>query len=159
MDSSILLGLLLSFLPGAEARYGIIPIAYSAFGDKLVFWPLFFLTFILNILVVPVVFLFLEYLHHHLIPWKPYRRTIGAFVDRQKSKAEGVQERMYNLGYVALLFFVAVPFTGTGAYTATIIAWTLGLSKRKSFLAISIGVFIAMIIGLLGVLSVLSVLA
>tara|TARA_Y100000310_G_scaffold335488_1_gene417679 strand:+ start:3407 stop:3688 length:282 start_codon:yes stop_codon:yes gene_type:complete len=84
--------------------------------------------------------------------WRVYHRTIGRFVERKKKTAEKVEEKIYNLGYLALALFVAIPFTGTGAYTGTLIAWILGLSKKKSFVAISLGVLASGLITLFATL-------
>jgi uncharacterized membrane protein len=56
---------------------------------------------------------------------------------------------MEELGYIALMIFVAIPLPGTGAWTGTLIAWTLGLNRLKSFIAIAVGVLIAGLLVLL----------
>jgi uncharacterized membrane protein len=148
MDWTIWSGLLLTLLPGAESRMGLPAIIYSVLKEGGSIWPWFFLVVILNSLLVLVIFFFLEFIHHRLEGWKLYHKTAGRFIEKHKKTAEKVQEKMHNLGYIALALFVAIPFTGTGAYTATTVAWILGLSKRKSFIAISIGVFFASLITL-----------
>jgi uncharacterized membrane protein len=143
MDSAVWWAFLMSFAPGFESRVSV-PILYYSFQDLgYAFWFYFFIVILLNSLVVLVVFLFLEFLHHHLMEWKIYHKTFGKFIEKKKKTAEKVQHRMHNLGYITLALFVAFPFTGTGAYTATIVAWILGLSKKKSFVAISVGILLA----------------
>ena len=46
----------------------------------------------------------------------------------------------------ALTLFVAIPLPGTGAWTGSLIAALFGLPKRKSFLAVSLGVLISGVI-------------
>lgn len=48
--------------------------------------------------------------------------------------------------YIALALFVGVPLPVTGAWTGCLVAHVLGLDRRKSALAIELGVLIASII-------------
>ena len=148
MKNFLLWAILFSILPGSETRIGI-PILYNNISHLgVTFWTFFLILVILNGLVVFPVMFFLEFAHDHLLAWKLYGKTFGRFVERKKKTAEKVQSKMHNMGYVALTLFVAIPFTGTGAYTGSIVAWTLGLSKRKTFLSILLGVAFASIITL-----------
>ena len=52
--------------------------------------------------------------------------------------------------YVALALFVGVPLPFTGAWTGTLVAYVLGLTRWKAIVAISVGVLIASIIVLIG---------
>jgi uncharacterized membrane protein len=139
MGWRILLGFLLSMAPVTELRAGVPLVVSESIEMGVSFWPFFIIVIFLNSLVIPLVFLFLNFLHHHLDEWKAYRITFGRYVEKKQKTADKLQEKMYNLGYVALALFVAIPFTGTGAYTGTIVAWTLGLSKRKTYIAITAG--------------------
>jgi uncharacterized membrane protein len=51
---------------------------------------------------------------------------------------------------LALTLFVAVPLPVTGAWSGCLVAWTLGLDRKKSILAISLGVVIAGLIVFFG---------
>ena len=68
---------------------------------------------------------------------------MGKFLEKVQKKADKVQKKMENLGFVALALFVAIPLPGTGAWTGTFVAWVLGLERWKSYLAIGAGVVIA----------------
>jgi uncharacterized membrane protein len=46
-------------------------------------------------------------------------------------------------GWFGITLFVAVPLPITGAWTGTLGAWVLGLSKRRTMLAVILGVIIA----------------
>jgi len=46
-------------------------------------------------------------------------------------------------GIPGLLIFVAIPLPGTGAWTATAIAWLLDLEWKRAFVTISVGVAVA----------------
>jgi len=150
MVNSILWAFILSILPGFESRVGILALYYNVQSLTAIFWIYFFILVILNSLMVFPVMFFLEFLHHHFLEWGMYRKTFGRFVESKKKTADKVQAKMHNIGYIALALFVAIPFTGTGVYTGSIVAWMLGLSKRKTFLSVLAGVFIAAMIMLVG---------
>ena len=54
------------------------------------------------------------------------------------------------------MLFVAVPLPLTGAYSGTLLAWFFNLKRRKSYLAIFLGVLIAGIIVTLTTLGIRS---
>jgi uncharacterized membrane protein len=43
-------------------------------------------------------------------------------------------------GWLGIAAFVAIPLPMTGAWTGTLGAWVLGLSKRRTLLAVILGV-------------------
>ncbi len=53
------------------------------------------------------------------------------------------RDKIDKYGVWGLLLFVAIPIPGTGAWTGSLLASLLYLDKKKSFLVISVGVFIA----------------
>jgi len=61
-------------------------------------------------------------------------------VEKARAKVHGKVERY---GYLGLLIFVAIPLPVTGAWTGTLGAWVLGMSKKKACLAIVGGVLVA----------------
>ena len=50
------------------------------------------------------------------------------------------------IAYLGLVLFVGIPLPGTGAWTGSLIASVLEMDKKKSFLAILVGVIMASII-------------
>ncbi len=96
-----------------------------------------------NILIIPVIFIFLDTLHHVFYRIKLYRRVFDHFVERTRRKAE---RNVGNYGYWGVMLFVAIPLPITGAYTGTLAAWLLKLNKTKSFLYLALGVLIAGVI-------------
>jgi len=143
MNTQILIGLLLTILPVSELRGGLPVIAEYTIRNGLSIWPYFLMVLVLNILIILVVFLFLDSLHKLLMKIGIYRKIIGKVLNHLQRKIKKLQQRMDKWGYLALTFFVAVPLPGTGAWTGTLIAWTLGLNRWKSFIAIALGVIIA----------------
>ncbi|MBI2129947.1 small multi-drug export protein [Candidatus Woesearchaeota archaeon] len=128
-----------SFLPISELRGGIPIGLYAGLNIFLVY----FASVIANILVVPVVYFFLGYVHDHFMKSRLYKKTFDGFLDRTRRKAH---KSIDKWGYIGLMIFVAIPFPATGAYTGALAAWFFELDKWKSFLAISLGVAIAGII-------------
>jgi len=92
---------------------------------------------VLNMLVTPVVFLFLQTLHKLLM------NLFGRLVERSRAK---VKSKVDKYGYLGLALFVAIPLPVTGAYTGALGAWVLGMDKKKAFAAIALGVCISGVI-------------
>ena len=62
-------------------------------------------------------------------------------------KSAAKTEREMSIGvFIALMIFVAIPFPGTGAWTGSLVAALFNLPKRKSFLAVMLGVLISGIV-------------
>jgi len=81
--------------------------------------------------------------------FKPYRSVMSRVLRRIRRKSDRVEKQVGGVGYIALAALVAIPLPGTGAWTGALIAWMLGLSRWKSFIAIAAGVVIAGFIVLL----------
>ena len=129
--------ILLALLPISELR-GAIPWAY--FNGA----PLGVATALgvgINLLVAPIAYLFLASLHTFFFrSWKWYQAFFTRFVERARIK---VEPHFSKWGYVGLALFVGVPLPITGAWTAALGAWVLGLKKRPTIIAISFGVLIS----------------
>lgn len=57
-----------------------------------------------------------------------------------------LNNQVAKYGYWALAIFVAIPLPATGAWTGALAAFVFGLPRKKSFLAILLGVCMAAII-------------
>ena len=75
--------------------------------------------------------------------FRPYKNFYQAYLKRIQKKVDKFEERHAAYGFIALTIFVSIPFPTTGAWTGTIIAWLLGLERKKSIIAIACGVLIA----------------
>lgn len=143
MFSQFIIGLILSFLPISELRVGLPLVINYAIKNSIPIAPIFILVLAINISAIFFAFLFLEFVHHRLIKFKFYKNSIGKLITRSKRKADKLEKRMSTIGYLALMFLVAIPLPGTGAWTGVLFSWTLGLNKKKSIIAISAGVMAA----------------
>ena len=127
---------LLGLLPVSELR-GCIPLAlYYRISPVYSF----LMCVAANLAIIPIAFLFLDFVHHRLIGIGVYRRLFDHFVKRTRRKAEKAIERY---SYLGLILFVGIPMPATGAYTGVLAAWLLGLDRRKASLMIALGVLLA----------------
>ena len=149
MDIQILIGLLLTISPVFELRGGLPIVVEYAVRNGVSVWPYFLLVLALNIGVIFLIFLFFDFVHGVLMRLRWYRKVVGGVLRRLQKKIDRVESKMDRWGYFALMFFVAIPFPGTGAWTGTIVAWVMGLDRVKSFFAIAAGIVIAGILVLL----------
>jgi len=149
MDVQILIGLLLTILPVFELRGGLPLIVEYTARHNLSIWPYFLIVLILNILVILLIFMFFDFLHKIFMHMNWYKVIVERALKRLQKKVDKIEKDMDKWGYFALMFFVAIPLPGTGAWTGTIAAWVMGLDRLKSFIAISAGVVIAGLLVLL----------
>lgn len=94
-----------------------------------------------NILPIPLILLFFD----KVLDWMRKGR-LKKFARRLDKKVEKNRTKVDKYGYVGLLFFVAIPMPGTGAWTACLVASALKLEKKKSFLYTALGVLMASVI-------------
>lgn len=144
--NQLFLALLLSILPISELRAAI-PLAVDyTIKNSIPFFPVFFFIVLLNALVIFPIFFFLDFFHHKLMNISLYKRIFGFYLRKLQKRVDKIERKMPKYGYFALALFVAVPLPATGVWTGTLIAWILGLERKKSIEAIILGVMIAGII-------------
>ena len=95
-----------------------------------------------NVLPIPFVLLFLRYVLDILSKWNITKKIVNWL----EKKVESKREQIDKYGYFGLILFVGIPLPGTGAWTGALLAVMLGLSRKKSFICILIGVLLAAII-------------
>jgi uncharacterized membrane protein len=132
----------LAFMPISELR-GAIPFAIA--NNIPWYWAYPFAA-TLNALVAPVCWIFLATLHKLLYGTEPekgvrwYRNFFDRFVERARKKLSGGVEKW---GWLGIAVFVAIPLPLTGAWTGTLGAWVLGISRKRTMLAVVLGVITA----------------
>lgn len=129
---------IVSMLPIIELRGGLIAASLLHVN----FIQAFIICFIGNILPVPFILLLIEKIFELLKKWNPTKKIVTKLEIKTLSK----KEQINKYGYLGLLLFVGIPLPGTGAWTGTLLAVLLHLDKKKSFVAISLGVLLAGII-------------
>ena len=129
----------LSFLPISELR-GAIPFAIA---NGVPWYTAYVMAVFLNALVAPACWIFLSTLNKLFLKMDWYRRLFERFIERARNK---LHEKVERWGWLGVAVFVAIPLPITGAWTGTLGAWVLGVSRRKTMIAVIIGVATAGVI-------------
>ena len=123
----------LAFLPISELR-GAIPFAMA---NHVPWYIAFAVAVFFNALVAPACWIFLSTLHKLFLKISWYKKIFERFIERARNK---LHESIERWGWLGIAVFVAIPIPFTGAWTGTLGAWVLGLSKRKTMIAVILGV-------------------
>ncbi len=128
---------LISMIPFIELR-GSIPYGLIVFHLN----PLltFTIAIIGNMVPVPLILLFLEDLEKFARRWQWVSHLLDRIFERTYKKAN---EKVRRWEYLSLIFFVAIPLPGTGAWTGSLIAYLFKMRIKPATVAIFIGVVIA----------------
>jgi len=132
----------LSFMPISELR-GAIP--YAILHGIPWYWAYLFCA-VLNALVAPVCWIFLATVHKLLYGesedkgFRWYKSFFNHFVEKARNK---LSRNLEKWGWLGIAVFVAIPLPITGAWTGTLGAWILGVSKKRTMAAVILGVVIA----------------
>ena len=78
--------------------------------------------------------------------WLKKFKTTEKIVVKLEKKILSKKAQIEKYGYLGLLLFVGIPLPGTGAWTGAGLAVLLRLDKKKSSIAIFLGVILASII-------------
>jgi len=155
IDLRFIYAILLSILPVSELRGGLIYASLNGLN------PLasFLICTTANILVIFLIFFFLDKINHLFLRIRFYKRFFDKYLEILHKKIDKFEEKYSAVGFLALVFFTAIPIPIIGgAWTAVLISWILDLDRRKSILAISLGVVIAGILISIGTFGLASLL-
>ncbi len=124
--------MLVTLLPWAELR-GAIPLGI-AYGLN----PLLVFVFAvgLNIALIPVIFFFLDRLFPYFEHWK----ITQSLLSHVRRKTEPYVKKY---GFLGLTIFTAIPFPGSGVYSACLASDIFDVPREKAVAAIAWGVLIA----------------
>lgn len=147
MISKILILILVTFIPFLELRASI-PLGiltnqvkffgFQGFGLP---WTLVFLVCVLtNIVLGPLVYLFLDKCVHYLLKFKLFRKPYNKIVGRTQRRIEPYVKKY---GLLGIALFIGIPLPGSGSYTGALGAYLLGVGYKKFIIANIIGVLIA----------------
>ena len=137
----------ITFLPGIELR-GSIPIAILYYKENVLLS--FVIITLVNILLIPIVFL----LWHYILILAEKIPFIKRYLDNIQGRASRFIDKY---GFLGLMLFVAIPLPGTGAYTGAFAAEIFKMNKKKAFIAVAMGVIIAGVIVTLASAGVISI--
>ena len=121
-------------MPIFELR-GAIPLALW-YNPSLSPVVVFAICIIINLLAIPIAYFLLDFIVPPLRRRvKPVDKIFKWFVKRARTRQ--------GLSLVGLAAFVGVPLPVTGAYTGTLIAYILGIDRKRAAVAIMAGVIMA----------------
>ena len=132
----------ISMVPVIELRAAI-PVGA---GMGLEMWQCFLAAVLGNLLPVPFLVLFGGKVLHWLAGFEKFGKPFRKILEIGEKKVGKMNKTLFW----GLLTFVAIPLPGTGAWTGALIAITLGLSLKKAFPPIALGVVGAGLIMMLG---------
>ncbi len=136
---SILMTLLISMVPVLELRAAI-PAGVIAGLDIPVVVAV---AIIGNLIPIPFIIVFIR----KIFKWMQTKREkLAALVIRLVDKAARKNDKVLKYEFWGLMFFVAIPLPGTGAWTGALIAAMLDMQLKRAFPAIAAGVVIAAVI-------------
>ena len=131
----------ISLLPLLELRGGLIAAALLGV-DPL---PSYLISIVGNLLPIPFILLLINKILDWMRNSKHFNK-IAQWLDKKVEKHKGQIEKY---GYLWFVLFVRIPLPGTGAWTGSLIASVLEMDRKKTFLAVVVGVIMASIIMML----------
>ena len=128
----------ISLMPILELRGGLIAAALLGIS------PLqsYIICIIGNLVPIP----FILFLINKILNWmrnSKHFNKMASWLDKKVEKHKGQIEKF---GYLGIVLFVGIPLPGTGAWTGSLIASVLEMDKKKTFLSVLLGVFMASVI-------------
>ena len=134
---------LISMIPILELR-GAMPIAL---GMDIPFYQALIICVIGNMIPVPFIYFFAR----KFLVWGAKQKHIGKICKFFLVKGEHAGKKLVKAAgrgglFIALLLFVGIPLSGTGAWTGTLGASFLGMGFKSTVLSVSLGVILAGII-------------
>jgi uncharacterized membrane protein len=135
----------LSLMPTIEVR-GSVPMVFILFRNNYEASIALVIAIVSNLIIAPILFLALDWFNDMIMTSKRFPSLLKNIYLRvlRYARSKGTKINRYSL--VGLLLFVAIPLPGTGAWTGSIVAYVLGFDKKKSIIAIELGVIVASLI-------------
>ena len=131
---------LISMVPILELRGGLIAAGPALLDVPM--WKAIPICVIGNIIPVPFILLLIT----PIFDWMKGTKRLRPLVEKLETKAMSKSEKIEKYEFWGLMTFVGIPLPGTGAWTGALIAALLGIRFWKAFLAVTLGVLIAMVI-------------
>ena len=135
--NEILMLILLTLAPFLELRASI---PYGIFTTDLHWSTVFLICVVANILLAPIVYIFLDKFMHLFLRIKIVNKYYQKYVEKTQKKIHKVVEKYGELG---VAIFIGIPLPGSGVYSGALGSYLLGLSYKKFFIAAVLGVLIA----------------
>lgn len=133
-----LLVFIISLLPILELRGGLLAAALLGLNPI----ESYIICIIGNLLPIPFILLLIN----KILDWMRNSKHFKGVANWLDIKVEKHKGQIEKYGYLGVVLFVGIPLPGTGAWTGSLIASVLEMDKKKTFLAVLVGVFMASII-------------
>ncbi|MBS3084777.1 small multi-drug export protein [Candidatus Pacearchaeota archaeon] len=154
--NQIILAIILTLLPIVELRGGLPVALLSASKENISPILVFAVIVLFNILLIFAIFFFLDYFHKIFLKFEFYKKFYSFYLTKMQKKIDKFEKAHNSMGIFALFLFVAIPLPLTGAYSGVFLSWIMGLKRKKSILAISLGVLTSGIIIYIGTMGITS---
>ncbi len=135
----LLIMVALTFLPTLELRASI-PYGVAVLDGELHWAVVALICIACNILLAPLVWLFVHYVMHIFLQIGFINRIYEWLVRRTQRKVKKYVDRW---GVIGLAFFIGVPLPGSGVYSGCLGAYLLDFKFRDYLLASALGCLIA----------------
>lgn len=133
-----LLVFFISLMPILELRGGLLAAALIGLDPI----PSYIISIVGNLIPVPFILLLIN----KILKWMRNNKFFKGFANWLDEKVEKHKSQIEKFGYLGVVLFVGIPLPGTGAWTGSLIASVLEMDRKKTFLAVLLGVFMASII-------------
>jgi uncharacterized membrane protein len=130
----------LTLMPFLELRASI---PYGILVKQMNIVSVFIICVITNIILAPVVYIFVDKFIHVFFYFKPLEKLYHKYVDKTQKK---IHKYVEKYGILGVAIFIGIPLPGSGVYSGALGSYVLGLGFRKFMLAAVLGVLIAAVI-------------
>jgi uncharacterized membrane protein len=138
--AKLIIILLVSFSPITEVRGGI-PLAVGWFTNNITMLGMgVFIAVLGNLMIAPFVLYLLKYIDMFVRNSKKMPKHVKSLYIKILDYVQKRGRKFEKYEIPALAIFVAIPLPATGAWTASLIAFLLGMNKKKALIAIELGV-------------------
>jgi len=137
MLKTILILIAITFLPFLELRASI---PYGLLNTDLNWSIVFIVCVITNILLGPILYVFLDKFIHLFLKIKWINKIYNYYVIKTQKK---IHKYVDKYGEIGVALFIGIPLPGSGTYSGALGSYILGLSYKRFFIANIIGVLIA----------------
>ena len=130
----------ITFLPFLELRASI---PYGILVKQMNITAVFLICVITNIILAPIVYIFLDKFIHVFFYFKPLEKLYHKYVEKTQKK---IHKYVEKYGTIGVAIFIGIPLPGSGVYSGALGSYVLGLGFKKFMLAAVLGVLIAAVI-------------
>ena len=134
---AVLILILITLIPTLELRASI---PYGILRADIHWWIVVLVCVVTNIVLGPLVYLFLDRVMGLLLRFEWLNRIYGRTVMRTQRQ---IQKSVDRYGKMGVAMFIGIPLPGTGSYSGALGAYLLGLGYRRFIVANVIGVLMA----------------